>query len=81
MDNAEIAAEVVAIVRKTFGAPDAEVTRQTQSTDVDGWDSLSHATLLIMIERRFGIAITEGESNELANVGDLIDLIQQKVTA
>lgn len=79
METAEIEAEVVAIIRKTFGAPEAEVTRQTQSMDIDGWDSLSHATLMIMLERRFGIDITEDESNELADVGDLIDLIRRKV--
>lgn len=70
---------VFAIIRKAFAQPHLVVDRSTEAADVDGWDSLSHATLLIMIERRFGIDITEGEGNELANVGDLVDLIQTKV--
>ena len=79
MADAGMQAIVIDIIRRTFGAPDAEVSRETEAADIDGWDSLSHATLMIMIERKFHIDITEDESNDLQNVGDLFDLIERKV--
>jgi len=71
---------IKAAIRKAFGDPGLVVTRQTEASDVDGWDSLAHATLMIMIARKFRIDITESESNALVNVGDLIDLVQRKLS-
>ncbi len=80
MAEGEFEGPVIDIIRRTFGAPNAEITRDTRAGDIDGWDSLSHATLMIMLERRFGINITEEESNELTNVGDLFGLVARKVS-
>jgi acyl carrier protein len=82
MHPAEDVAEGVRdAIRKAFADPNLIVTRRTEASDVDGWDSLSHATLMIMIARKFRIDITQDESNALVNVGDLIDLVQSKLSA
>lgn len=62
------------IIKETFDF-NGEINRETTSEDVDGWDSLGHVTLLIMIQRRFKCNITESQQDNLQNVGELIDLV------
>jgi len=66
------------IMRIMFNSQSLAVTPQTEAADVDGWDSLAHASLMVMIERAFGIEITEDESGDLDCVGDLVDLVKLK---
>jgi acyl carrier protein len=51
---------------------------QTTADDVEEWDSLSHIRLMVAIERRFGITFDNAEIAELANVGEMIALIEAK---
>lgn len=81
-DTGDVMERLSAIIRLTFGADEATpVTRETQAYDIDGWDSLSHSTLLIMIEREFQIAISADEGEDFDNVGQLADFIAGKVAA
>ena len=48
---------------------------ETTAKDVEGWDSLNHVRLLLRIEQTYGIDIPVGEVEKLANVGDMVRLI------
>lgn len=67
--------------RKTFLDPGLRIGPETTSTDVDGWDSLSHVRLLLQVQRQFGIEIANQEGSRLNNVGDLVALIAKKLDA
>lgn len=54
------------------------VARATTAADVEGWDSLMHVTLMINIEKAFGIRFSSSEVAGLKNVGELADLIDTK---
>lgn len=80
MTDREILDRLSALIRLTFGADESvPVVRETESYDIDGWDSLSHSTLLIMVEREFGISISPDEGEGFENVGALADFIAQKI--
>jgi acyl carrier protein len=49
--------------------------------DVDGWDSLAHVRLLLTVERKFGIKFNAVEAGKLKNVGELMQLIDSKLSA
>jgi acyl carrier protein len=49
--------------------------------DVDEWDSLAHIRLVLAIERQFGLKFSAAEVGRLKNVGDLVSLIETKVSA
>jgi acyl carrier protein len=51
------------------------------ASDVDGWDSLAHVRLLLTVERKFGIKFNAVEAGKLKNVGELIELIESKLSA
>jgi acyl carrier protein len=67
------------VIRDVFVDDGIVVGRESTAEDVDGWDSLSHARLIMEIERRFGVSFAPGEAMDLANVGELADAIDAKV--
>lgn len=77
MTKDEILAQVGDIIRETFRQPDATVARDTTALDVDGWDSLSHTMLLLDVETHFGVRLPAERVYDLADVGELVDLIAE----
>jgi acyl carrier protein len=75
MDQAAILAEVAQAIRRTFRRPNAVITRETTALDIDGWDSLSHTGLMLEIEERLGVELPADRMFDLADVGELVDLI------
>jgi acyl carrier protein len=49
---------------------------QTTAEDVDGWDSLAHARLILALEERFGVEFPAARLFDLKNIGELIELIE-----
>ena len=76
MDQAAILAEVAEAIRQTFRRPNAVISRETTALDIDGWDSLSHTGLMLDLEERFGMQFPPERMFDLADVGELVDLIQ-----
>ncbi len=62
-------------LRKEFNDPTIVVTTDTTAEDIDGWDSLAHARVILALEERFGIMFPSARLFELDNVGDLVELI------
>jgi acyl carrier protein len=77
MTKDEILAQVGDIIRETFRQKDVEITRETTALDVDGWDSLSHTMLLLDVETHFGVRLPTEKVYDLADVGELVDLIAE----
>ena len=70
---------LLALLRRVFNDPDLVVHEQTTAADVDGWDSLSHITLIADVEGEFGIKFKLRELMSIDNIGDLQRLIAAKV--
>ena len=69
------------VFRDVLDDPKLVVTRASSGLNVPGWDSLAHITLVSETEREFGIRFALGELETLKNVGDMVDLIQKKISA
>ena len=54
---------------------EVELTDATTAADVDGWDSLSHITLIGTIEDEFDIKFPMKDVVHMKNVGELVDKI------
>ena len=67
------------VFQDVFDDDDISITRETTASDVEGWDSLMHVTLLINIEKAFGVKFTSSEVARLKSVGDLLDLVDAKL--
>lgn len=67
------------IFRDIFDDEDLVITNETSAVDIEDWDSLSHIRLVVAIEKEFDIKFAFGELQELKNVGEMIELIKEKI--
>lgn len=67
-------------IQELFMDDSIEVTRDTVSADVEGWDSFEHINLLVSIEYEFNIRFDMEAVSSVANVGDLVDLVYAELT-
>jgi len=77
MSNDDVLPALTAVIRKFFGKADLPIDRDTIADDVDGWDSVAHAGLMLTVEREFKIRLPSSRLFELDNVGELADLISE----
>ncbi len=50
------------------------------AADVESWDSLTHMMMITKVEEVFGIRFKLRELNKLKNVGDLCQIIMDKLS-
>ena len=66
------------IFRTLFNDPTLELRDDLTARDVDGWDSLNHVNLMILIEDEFRVRFTTSEVSSLQDVGELKRLLAVK---
>ena len=71
----ELLPQVAAIIGETLMVDPKSIDRSTTAEDVNGWDSVTHSMLVMEIERRLGIQLPMDQAFDLANVGELVDLV------
>lgn len=54
---------------------EVEISETTTAADVQGWDSLSHITLIGSVEDEFDIKFSMKDVVHMKNVGELVDKI------
>ena len=74
-----ILSQLEPIFRDVLDNSRLNLTRESNASNVAGWDSLAHINLISAIEQQFGISFTLGELQELKNVGEMIDLMERKL--
>ena len=79
MEQDHIIAEVAQIIRDVLELPDLEVTAATHAENVEEWDSFNQVNIVVALEARFGIKFKTSEFEAVRNVGQLVQLIQEKL--
>ncbi len=77
----QVLKEVRDIFASVFQDGDIMISINTTSQDIEDWDSLNNMHLIIAIEKKYNIRFAFGEIALLADVGSLIDLIEQKISS
>ncbi|CAK0757523.1 Carrier domain-containing protein [Azospirillaceae bacterium] len=63
------------IARQVLHQPRLELVPETTAADVDGWDSVAHARLMLQIEEDFAVSLPSERLFDLDSVGDLVALL------
>jgi acyl carrier protein len=71
-------AQLNEVFQDVFEDDELRVSSETTAADVEGWDSLMHVTLLINVEKAFGVRFSSSEIAGLKKVGELVTLVEQK---
>ena len=68
------------IFQDIFEDDDLLITAESSADSVEGWDSLAHIVLIFAIEQEFKIKFALGELEAMKDVGDMVELMQKKLT-
>jgi len=79
LSREEVYEKLNPIFQDCFDDSELIVNDETVAGDVEGWDSLEHINLIFSVETSFGIKFTMDEALHLQKVGDMVDMILQKL--
>ena len=79
--STEIYGRLTPLMQDVFLDDDIAATPELSADDVEAWSSLNNIRLLTAIEEEFGVEFSLDEVGSFANVGDLVVLIQAKLSA
>lgn len=79
MDREQIFETLNEVFRDVFDDDSITVGEDTTAEDIDGWDSLTHITLLATVEDEFDVKFDMKDVIKLKNVGEMVDLIMDRI--
>jgi acyl carrier protein len=77
----EIYAKLTEIFGDVLDDEDIVLRPDTVAADIAEWDSLNHVVIIAAAESKFGIKFNTVEIESLRNVGEMVDVIQRKLSA
>lgn len=80
MERTEILTTIQNVFRDIIDEDDLLITENSTSSDVEGWDSLTHIHLVVNIEKSFNVKFSASEISSWANIGQIVDSIILKST-
>jgi len=80
MERTVINSRLTEIFRKVFNNGSLILRDDLTANHVDNWDSLTHMLLISEIEASFDVKFKLRELNRMKNVGDMIDLLMEKLS-
>lgn len=78
MNQSEVIARLQTIFDTVFLEP-VVLTPTVSAKDVPEWDSLTHISLLVAVEKAFSVRFRVGEVETTRNVGEFADLIAKRM--
>ena len=80
MTREEVFEKMNEVFRDVFEDDDITVTDTTTAADIEDWDSLEHINLVNAMEQEFGIKFNMGQIVSMKNVGEMVTIIEGKLS-
>ncbi len=80
MDKNEIFAKITEVMRDVLDNDSIEAAPEMTAKDVEDWDSFSHIRIVLGVEQAFGVKFATPEIAQFENVGQLADLVAEKIS-
>jgi len=81
MTRDEILTSIKDILVDTLGVDEDKVTEEARFQEDLETDSLDLVELVMTMEEKFGLKITDEEAAEIKTVGDAVDFVEQRSAA
>jgi acyl carrier protein len=78
---ADLLTRLEPVFRDVLDNSGLRLSRETNASNLEGWDSLAHVNLVFAIEQEFGVRFTLEELEHLKTVGDIIGLMERKLAS
>lgn len=79
MTREEVFEKLNQVFQDVFDDDGIQVDDNTTSGDIEDWDSLEHINLIVAVEKKFGMKFNMGEVTTMKNVGEMADIILQRI--
>lgn len=79
MSREEIFTRLNEVFQDVFDDEEITVNDATTADDIEDWDSLEHINLIVAVQNAFGVKFNIGQVNSMQNVGEMADIILQKL--
>ena len=76
----EIIEKIEPIFKEIFDDEILNINKDSNSDNIDGWDSLNHILLIVGIEKELNIRFSSGEIASYKNVGEMCEAISEKLS-
>ena len=76
----EILSAVVTIVSDLFGVAPDELGSDSTRESVDGWDSLQQVNLVMDVESRFQVHLSETQIARIQGIGSLVEIVAEELS-
>jgi acyl carrier protein len=78
MNRAEVIASMQRVFDDIFVEP-VNLTPELSAKDVDEWDSILQVSIVVGVEKAFGVRFRVGEVEATKNVGEFADLVLRRL--
>lgn len=68
------------VFQEVFEDDAIEIVEGLTAADIEEWDSLMHVTLVVAVEKEFGLRLNAAEVGKLENVGAMLTLLEERAT-
>jgi long-chain acyl-CoA synthetase len=79
--ESDVNGRIYAIASGILRCTPEQLSPSAQAETVPGWTSLSHVELMLAIEEDFGFKLTAQEIMKFRSLGDVINIVQQRLAA
>ena len=79
MNREEVFIQLKEVFQDVFDDEDIEIGELTSTDDIEEWDSLTHITLVVAVEKEFHIKLNMREVNNMKNVGEMVSMILERM--
>ncbi len=79
MSREDVYQKLDEVFQDVFDDEKIHVKDETTADDIEDWDSLEHINLVVAVEKKFDIKFSMGEVNGFKNVGEMVDIILQRI--
>ena len=79
MDKDRVIEKLVPIFRDVFEDKNLKISKDSNSENISGWDSLNHILLVVAIEKEFELKFTAEDIQDWENVGAMANYISNHV--
>ena len=79
MTREEIYEQLQPVFRDVFDDESLVIKDETNSDDIEDWDSLEHINLISAVEKEFGVKFNIAQVTGMQNVGERVDIIIDKL--
>jgi acyl carrier protein len=80
MQDSQIYEKLTTTFHDIFDDKDIQIGPETSASDIENWDSFNHINLVLAIQSSFGIKFSSSELESMENVGEIVTLIQRKLS-